>query len=175
MSIREGYIQLYTGEGKGKTTASVGQTLRALGNGLRVVFVQFMKSVPSGEIDMLRQLGDDRIVVLREWDDSFIIKHPSEKQIAMSRSLWQKMVDTVESMQPELLVLDEVAVAIAYGLLDESEVIDFLEAKPQGLEIVMTGQNASERLMATSHLVTEMRKVKHYFDQGVMARQGIEY
>jgi len=78
-------------------------------------------------------------------------------------------------MQPELLVLDEVAVAIAYGLLDESEVIDFLEAKPQGLEIVMTGQNASERLMATSHLVTEMRKVKHYFDQGVMARQGIEY
>jgi len=175
MSIREGYIQLYTGEGKGKTTASVGQTLRALGNGLRVVFVQFMKSVPSGEIDMLRQLGDDRIVVLREWDDSFIIKRPSEKQIAMSRSLWQKMVDTVESMQPDLLVLDEVAVAIAYGLLDESEVIDFLEAKPQGLEIVMTGQNASERLMATSHLVTEMRKVKHYFDQGVMARQGIEY
>ncbi|RUM43810.1 MAG: cob(I)yrinic acid a,c-diamide adenosyltransferase [Hydrogenimonas sp.] len=175
MSIREGYIQLYTGEGKGKTTASVGQTLRALGNGLRVVFVQFMKSVPSGEIDMLRQLGDDRIVVLREWDDSFIIKRPSEKQIAMSRSLWQKMVDTVESMQPDLLVLDEVAVAIAYGLLDESEVIDFLKAKPQGLEIVMTGQNASERLMATSHLVTEMRKVKHYFDQGVMARQGIEY
>jgi len=95
MPIREGYIQLYTGEGKGKTTAAVGQTLRALGNGLRVVFVQFMKSVPSGEIDMLRQLGNDRIVVLREWDDSFIIKHPSEKQIAMNRSLWQKMVDTI--------------------------------------------------------------------------------
>ena len=173
--MKEGYIQLYTGSGKGKTTAAVGQALRALGNDLRVIFVQFMKSVPSGEIEMLKVLGSDSITVLREWDDSFIIKRPSNKQIEMSQTLWKRMVESVDTMKPDLLVLDEVAVAIEYGLLEESVVINFLKSKPKELEIVLTGQNASEALMEASDLVTEMKKIKHYFDKGVMARQGIEY
>ena len=175
MPIRQGFIQLYTGDGKGKTTAAVGQTLRALGNGLQVVFVQFMKSVPSGEIDMLEKCGGGLIEILREWDDSFIIGNPSEKQIAMSRDLWRKMLKAVETLKPDLLVLDEVAVAIGYGLLNEPEVLGFLKEKPQTLEVVLTGQNASDALMAASDLVTEMKKVKHYYDKGVMARRGIEY
>ncbi|BDY13766.1 cob(I)alamin adenosyltransferase/cobinamide ATP-dependent adenosyltransferase [Hydrogenimonas cancrithermarum] len=173
--MRQGYIQLYTGEGKGKTTAAVGQTLRALGNGLKVVFVQFMKSVPSGEITMLERCGGEKIAIFREWDDSFVIGEPSEKQVAMSRGLWSRMVEAMRSMQPDMLVLDEVAVALTYGLLNEQDVLSFLKQKPAKLEIVLTGQNASASLIAASDLVTEMRKVKHYYDRGVMARKGIEY
>jgi len=93
----------------------------------------------------------------------------------MSQDLWRKMLEAVETLKPDLLVLDEVAVAIGYGLLNEPEVLGFLKEKPQTLEVVLTGQNASDALMAASDLVTEMKKVKHYYDKGVMARRGIEY
>ena len=134
-----------------------------------------MKSMPSGEIDMLKRCGGENIAILREWDDSFIIEKPSDGQIAMCRDLWSKMAKRLETLRPDLLVLDEVAVAIDYGLLDEKRVLDFLKSKPDSLELVMTGQNASQALIEASDLVTDMRKVKHYYDEGVMARKGIEY
>jgi cob(I)alamin adenosyltransferase len=172
---REGQIQLYTGEGKGKSTAAAGQALRALGNGWRVLFVQFMKSVPSGEVAMLRTCGGGRLRLLRKWDDSFIIGRASDKQVAMGRALWRESLENVEAWRPDLLVLDEVAVAIRYGLIEEDEVLAFLAAKPDPLEVVLTGRDASEKLVEASTLVTEMRKVKHYYDAGVEARKGIEY
>ena len=173
--MKKGEIQLYTGDGKGKTTAAVGLSLRALGSDLRVLFVQFMKSVPSGEIEMLKKCGGEAIEVLREWDDSFIIGQPSDKQISMCRDLWSKTMERLETFRPDLLVLDEIAVAIQYSLIEEASVLKFLQRKPDWLEVVMTGRDASDRLIAASGLVTEMRKIKHYYDEGVMARKGIEY
>ena len=168
-------IQLYTGENKGKTTAAAGLALRALGNGMRVLFVQFMKSVESGEVTMLLRCGGEKITVLRRWDNSFIIGSPSKKQIAMSESLWQETVAKCESFAPDLLVLDEICVALRFGLLEEARVLDFLEKRGEKMEVVMTGQGASQVLIDASDLVTEMRKIKHYYDRGILARKGIEY
>jgi len=173
--MKQGQIQLYTGDGKGKTTAAAGLALRALGNGMRVLFVQFMKSVPSGEVEMLRRCGGGNVEILRRWDDSFIVGRASDKQIAMGRTLWQEVVEKTRTWRPDLLVLDEIVVAIRYGLVEEGEVLAFLAAKPDALEVVLTGRDASEKLMEASTLVTEMRKIKHYYDAGVEARKGIEY
>jgi cob(I)alamin adenosyltransferase len=172
---RQGQVQLYTGDGKGKSTAAAGQALRALGNGWRVLYVQFMKSVPSGEVTMLQTCGGENLTLLRKWDDSFIVGRASDKQIAMGRTLWQEAMEKTRTWRPDLLVLDEIAVAIRYGLVEEGEVLAFLAAKPDPLEVVLTGRDASEKLMEASTLVTEMRKVKHYYDAGVEARKGIEY
>ncbi|WP_456383292.1 cob(I)yrinic acid a,c-diamide adenosyltransferase [Hydrogenimonas sp.] len=173
--MKKGWIQLYTGDGKGKTTAATGLALRALGSGFRILFVQFMKSVPSGEVEMLGRCGGEDIVILREWDDSFIIGRPSERQLEMARRLWSETMAHLESFRPDLLVLDEIAVAIRYGLVEESVVLGFLQNKPESVEVVMTGQQASRALIDAADLVTEMRKIKHYYDRGVMARKGIEY
>ena len=173
--MKQGQIELYTGDGKGKTTAAAGLALRMLGNGYSVLFVQFMKSVPSGEIGMLKQCGGGRIEILREWDDSFIIEKPSEKQIAMCRNLWAETMARLADSTPDLLVLDEIAVAVHYGLIDEPRLLAFLQSRPGGLEVVMTGQKASPAMIDAADLVTEMRKIKHYYDRGVTARKGIEY
>ncbi|WP_456452057.1 cob(I)yrinic acid a,c-diamide adenosyltransferase [Hydrogenimonas sp.] len=168
-------MQLYTGENKGKTTAAAGLALRALGNDMKVLFVQFMKSVFSGEVEMLKRCGDDRVEVLRKWDDSFIIGPPSDRQVALAESLWQETMAQIGRFAPDLLVLDEICVALHYGLLEEETVLKFLKNRPESLEVVMTGQGASQALIEASDLVTEMCKIKHYYDKGVLARKGIEY
>ncbi|WP_353662177.1 cob(I)yrinic acid a,c-diamide adenosyltransferase [Hydrogenimonas sp. SS33] len=175
MSLRKGQIQLYTGDGKGKTTAAVGQSLRAMGSGLEVLFVQFMKSVPSGEVEMLRRCGGDLVEILRKWDDSFIIGRASERQVALGEALWQETMEALQRRPRDLLVLDEICVAIHFGLVKEEAVAGFLETKPETLEVVLTGRDASPRLVEIAGLVTEMRKIKHYYDAGVEARRGIEY
>ncbi len=172
---RAGQIQLYTGEGKGKTTAATGQAMRALGNGWRVLFVQFMKSVPSGETAMLARCGEGKMSILQEWDDSFIIGEASEKQKAMGRRLWDAAMRKVANTSFDLVVFDEIAVAIRYDLVDEEAVLAWLKKRPEPLEVVLTGRDASARLIDACDLVTEMRKIKHYYDRGIEARQGIEY
>ena len=173
--MRKGQVQLYTGEGKGKSTAATGQALRALGNGWRVLYVQFMKSVFSGETAMLEMCGGERVTILRRWDDSFIIHKANEKQKEMGATLWCDAMETLEKEPYDLAVFDEIAVAIRYDLLDVEVVLDWLARKPESLEVVLTGRDASRRLIDACDLVTDMRKVKHYYDRGVEARQGIEY
>jgi len=170
-----GKIELYTGDGKGKTTAAAGLALRMMGNGYRVLFVQFMKSGPSGEIPMLQSCGGDKFRLLRRWDGSFIIAEPNESQVKMCRRLWQEFQEALGQSRYEMLVLDEVVVALHYGLIDESELLRFLKERPADMEVVMTGRWATEKLIEASDLVTEMQKVKHYYDLGVMARKGIEF
>ena len=173
--MRKAQVQLYTGDGKGKSTAAAGQALRALGNGWRVLYVQFMKSVFSGEIAMLQRCGGEDVKILRRWDDSFIIHQASEKQKEMGRTLWRDAMEALENEPYDLAVFDEIAVAIRYNLLDEKIVLDWLASKPESLEAVLTGRDASQRLIDACDLVTQMRKIKHYYDRGVAARQGIEY
>ncbi len=170
-----GYIHLYTGDGKGKTTAAVGVTIRALGNGLKTLFVQFMKSMPSGEIEIFHGCGREMITVMREWDGGFVVDGAGEKEAAMCKDLWKKSLKCLDTKKFDLFVLDEIAVALYYGLLEEEEILRFLKEKPKHLEVILTGRHASDRLVAACDLVTEMRKVKHYFDAGIEARRGIEY
>ena len=175
MSDRIGQIQLYTGDRKGKTTAAAGQALRALGYGWRVLFVQFMKSVPTGEVEMLRRCGGESLKILRRWDDSFIIGQASEKQVALGEALWHETMEAMDNGAYDLLVLDEICVAIHFGLVGEAVVTDFLRKKPDALEVVLTGRDATQTLMNTATLVTRMCQEKHYYDAGVEARRGIEY
>jgi len=173
--MKRGMVQLYTGEGKGKTTAAVGLALRALGSGWRVLFVQFMKSIESAEIGMLGRCGGESVEIMREWDDTFVVERPTSKQKQMCENLFESMQKRVELWRPDMVVLDEVAVAVHLGLLQQERVLDFLKKRSQRIEIVMTGRNATDAMIESSDLVTRMEKIKHYYDEGVKARKGIEY
>ncbi len=173
--MKRGMVQLYTGEGKGKTTAAAGLALRAMGSGWKVLFVQFMKSVESAEIEMLGRCGGDSIEIMREWDGTFVVEKPTPKQKLMCENLFDSMLKMAERWRPDMVVLDEVAVAVYFDLLQENRVLDFVKNRPQTLEIVMTGRNATDAMIEASDLVTRMEKVKHYYDTGVKARKGIEY
>ncbi len=173
--VKKAQIQLYTGDGKGKTTAAAGLAARAMGQGWRVLFVQFMKNRKSGEIDFLKLCGGENFRLLRNWDGTFILSKPGSEQAKMCGDLWKMSLKALSEERFDMVVFDEIVVALSFGLLEESEILEFLWIKPLTLEVVLTGQGAKERLIEACDLVTEMRKVKHYYDKGLKARKGIEY
>jgi cob(I)alamin adenosyltransferase len=171
---REGYVQVYTGDGKGKTTASLGLVVRALGQGLRSAVLQFMKSDPTwGEIVTLGKLG----VPVRQCGlDHWVFKgEASEEDLAAAAAGLAAARALVESGDYDLVVLDELATALFFELVTVDAVLAMLAAKPPAVELVITGRRAPEELIAAADLVTEMRPLKHYYDAGVKARPGIEY
>jgi cob(I)alamin adenosyltransferase len=173
-SLREGYVQLYTGDGKGKTTAALGLILRALGQGLRPAVLQFMKSDPTwGEIVTLQKLG---VPVQQCGLDHWVFKGeaPEEDLVAASAG-FDKAKALVESGDYDLVVLDELVTAVFFELVPVDRVLAMIVAKPAAVELVITGRRAPEELIAAADLVTEMRPLKHYYDAGVKARPGIEY
>ncbi len=174
--LGKGYIHLYCGDGKGKTTASAGLALRAAGNGLKVVFLQFLKSGDSGEVSALAAFGG--VCVLCGKVGGFVSRMTEEEK-AQTRRIHdenlQKAVALCESGECELLVLDEVCAACEYGLLDEEMLKTFLEQKPDGVEVVMTGRHPQAFMLQAADYVTEMRPIRHPYEKGVLARRGIEY
>lgn len=176
--LEHGYIQIYTGDGKGKTTASLGLALRALGHGWNVLIIQFTKgdsATSYGEIVSasqylpnldVKQFGMDRVVY------SHNICMDDFKE---AKKGWECAKEAINSGKYQLIILDEINICIAMNMVKVSDVKDTLLNKPESLEIVLTGRNAHPELKALAHLVTEMKPIKHYFDVGVMARQGIEY
>lgn len=170
-----GLIHIYCGDGKGKTTAAVGLTLRSAGAGNRVVFTQFFKDGSSSEISLLRQIPG--ISVLHaDTVGGFWKRMTAEQQAQASRDyteLFHIACERAKNM--DLLVLDEVISACNHGAVPEEALLEFLQNKPENLEVVLTGRNPSEALLAQADYVTEMKKVKHPFDRGVLARKGIEY
>lgn len=172
----KGLIHLYCGDGKGKTTASVGLLVRALGRGFRIVFLQFLKWQDTGELDLLRKL--DQVTVIRsdEIPHKFTWNMSEEEKEALTEIHNQMFRQAVSACQPNrcLLVLDELVGTYAMGLIDKKLVTDFLSGKPEGLEVVMTGRNPAPELLEAADYVSEIRKVKHPMDQGIMAREGIE-
>ncbi len=171
---RAGYVQVYTGDGKGKTTASLGLIVRALGQGLRPAVLQFMKGDPSwGEIVTLRRLdvpvvqcGLDHWVLQGKVTDAD--RAAAAEGLARGRAL-------VESGDYDLVVLDELCTALFFELVRIDDVLAMIAAKPPAVELVITGRRAPEALIAAADLVTEMRPLKHYYEAGVHARPGIEY
>lgn len=171
---RRGYVQVYTGDGKGKTTAALGLALRALGHDLRVVVVQFMKADPSwGEIVMARRIGLD---VLQVGLDHWVRKGEAtdDNRRAASEG-FARAREVVVGGAFDLVILDELLTALYFELLPLADVLRLFEEKPARVELVVTGRRAPDEVVAAADLVTEMRAVKHYYDAGLPAREGIEY
>ncbi len=165
-------IQLYTGEGKGKTTAAVGLTIRAIGHGKRVYFAQFMKAWPTGELEILQRL--DGVVIDRSWDGHFVKDEPTPLQKRLVKEQYRRIFAAF--CKPfDLIVCDEIIVTHLFGLLEERDIVELMEALPRDKELVLTGRGATEAMIQKADLVSHIQKVKHYFDKGVQAREGIEF
>ena len=174
-TIGKGYIQVYTGNGKGKTTASLGLTVRAAGHGLRSVIIQFMKGwIDYGELRGVEMLSPF-VELHQAGRDTFVNReNPDPEDIRLAREGWELAKTTILERKADIVVLDEINCALDFGLLPVSEVLDLLRRKPDGMEIVLTGRGAPEEIIAVADLVTEMKEIKHYYDKGLDARIGIE-
>lgn len=173
--LKKGYIQVYTGNGKGKTTAALGLALRAAGRGLRTYIGQFMKGQPSGELKALEAL-DGRVIV-KQYGRSAPVHlsvSPGAQDISLAQRGLDRAAEAMRSEQYDIIVLDEVTVALRFGLLTVEALVDFIKLKPERVELVITGRYAPKQIIEMADLVTEMREVKHYYQNGVGAREGIE-
>ena len=165
-------IQIYTGEGKGKTTAAVGLTIRAIGHGKRVYFAQFMKAWPTGELEILQRL--DGVIIDRSWDGYFVKGEPTPLQKGLVKEQYRRIFAAF--CKPfDLIVCDEIIVTHLFGLLEERDILELMEALPHSKELVLTGRGATTAMIQKADLVSYIQKIKHYFDKGMQAREGIEF
>lgn len=176
--LEHGYIQIYTGDGKGKTTASLGLALRALGHGWKVMVIQFTKGDSGTTYGEIASAGKfiENLEVHQFGMDRVVYKHNvCMEDYKEAKRGWELAKQAIQSGEYQLVILDELNICVAMNMIKVSEVKEVLLNKPESLEIVLTGRYAHPELVALAHLVTEMKPIKHYFDMGVMARQGIEY
>ena len=169
-----GTIQLYTGNGKGKTTAALGAALRALGHGRKVAMIQFMKGRLYGELAAAKSL--EGFTIEQHGRDEFVdSKNPATMDRDLAAGGWRRAEELARGGEIDVLILDEINVAVAYGLIELETVLGFMRRKPERLELILTGRYAPEPMMALADTVTEMREIRHHFNRGVSARKGIEY
>lgn len=168
----KGYVQVYTGNGKGKTTASLGLAIRAAGAGLGVFIIQFMKKGMYSEIKALKKL--DNIVVEQYGTGHFVKGKPSDAERAGCRQGYERLCRIIEAGKHDLVIAEEANIACLYGLLSEEDLLHLIDIKPEHVELVITGRGAPASVMDKADLVTEMKEIKHYYKQGVVARVGIE-
>lgn len=171
--LKKGYVQVYTGDGKGKTTAALGLALRAVGNDFKVFIAQFVKGLEYCEIKALKRLSDS-ITVKQYGRGCFIQNNPTKEDIAAARNGLCEITEVISSGKYDLVILDEINIALHFKILTLQDVLDLIEIKPGNVELVLTGRRAEKEIIDKADLVTEMREVKHYFTKGVMARKGIE-
>jgi len=173
--MKRGYIQVYTGHGKGKTTAALGQAVRAAGAGLRTLIVQLMKEYPYSELEGLAPLAD-RIAIEQYGGDAFVYKgeEPGEEEKAKARAGLDRALDALASGDWDVVVLDEACVAVYFHLITTDDLLAVMDAKPESVELVLTGRYCPDAVTDRADLVTEMTEVKHYYEAGVKARKGIE-
>jgi len=171
--MRKGYVQVYTGNGKGKTTAALGLAFRAAGAGFKVFIAQFIKKGRYSEHKALERFAD--LITVRQFGHGFILKdRPTEVDIAAARAGLGEIKEAIRSGLYDVVIVDEVNVALHYHLIDVKDVLGWIHERPTAVELVLTGRNADERVIAEADLVTEMKEIKHYYQKGVKARVGIE-
>lgn len=176
-TLETGLIHIYTGDGKGKTTAAVGLTIRAHAHGLRIMFVQFLKNGLSGEIGILRQLPNIK-VYSGQADMKFTNQMADDdkaRALAMHEHFFAEAVAAARRGDLDLLVLDETFGAIATGLLNSDEVYDFLCTKPATLEVVLTGRDPEPRFLKLADYISNIQCLAHPYSRGILAREGIDY
>lgn len=173
MRKEKGYIHLYTGNGKGKTTAAVGLAVRAVGAGKKVYIAQFVKGMIYSEIKALLQYLPS-IEAKQYGLECFISREPTEDDIVAAQNGLVEVSEIIQSGVYDVLVLDEVTIAIYFKLFSVTDLIDILKLKPEQTEIIITGRYAPHELIELADLVTEMKEVKHYYQKGVLSREGID-
>ncbi|MGZ5515077.1 MAG: cob(I)yrinic acid a,c-diamide adenosyltransferase [Candidatus Aminicenantales bacterium] len=169
------YLQVYTGNGKGKTTAALGLAFRAAGHGFKTYVAQFLKGQPTGEIEAAKKL-DPLIRIEQFGREGFItIKDgPGDEDVSRAKAGLARALEAMLSGDYRIVILDEVNTAVHFKILPEKDVLDFIDKRPAAVELVLTGRYAPASFIDRADLVTEMKDIKHYFDKGVKARQGIE-
>jgi len=174
----KGLLIVYTGPGKGKTTCALGTAFRAVGQGLRVLMVQFIKgSWHYGELDAAKLLGDDKFEI-RPMGRGFVKVGGAQtdpEDIRLCEEAWEFARRQMASGAYDLVVLDEINYVISYGMLDAGKVVEALASRPERVHVICTGRNAHPTLVELADLVTEMREVKHPYTKGILAQRGIDY
>lgn len=174
---RKGLILVNTGPGKGKTTAALGTALRAVGNGMRVLILQFLKgSWHYGELDSMQAFGQS--LVLKQMGRGFVKvggAATDPEDIRLVEAAWAEARTAILSGEWDLVVLDEINYAISYGMLDPTQVAQTLRDRPEMVHVILTGRNAHPALVELADTVTEMREVKHAYQKGILAQRGIEF
>ena len=169
----KGYVQVYTGDGKGKTTAAIGLAVRAVGAGLKVFIGQFVKGMKYSELKSLERFSPE-IKVKQYGRATFVHSKPAEEDFTAARDGYEEIKAIITSGQYDLVILDEANIAVHFKLLSVEDLLALIDIKPESVELVFTGRKADPRLVEKADLVTEMRDVKHYYSEGVLAREGIE-
>lgn len=173
-----GLIHIYTGDGKGKTTAALGLSIRAYGSGLRVALFQFLKGMNTGELQVLSGFGASYQIYRNQEITKFVKDmSPAELQLTQARiqKLWGQAQKIVAAGECDLLILDEIMAVVSLGLISLEELVEWLMKKPVSLEVVLTGRDAPAELIALADYVSEIKAVKHPYEKGIAARKGIEF
>jgi cob(I)alamin adenosyltransferase len=175
---KKGLIIVHTGPGKGKTTAALGTAFRAVGQGMKVLMVQFIKgSWHYGELDAAKMLGDEKFQIL-PMGRGFVkvgVEKPDPEDVRLVEEAWAFALEKIASRAYDLVILDEINYAVSYKMLDPEKVAAALRQKPEAVHVILTGRNAHSSIIEQADLVTEMREVKHPYQKGIMAQRGIEY
>ena len=169
----QGFVQVYTGDGKGKTTAALGLALRAAGAGLRVYIGQFIKNAEYSEITALQRFAD--CITIEQFGlGCFILTQPDQEDIDAARRALSALEAVLTSGAYDVVIADEANVAVALGLISEEDLLGLIDLRPPQVELVLTGRGAPQAVLDRADLVTEMRPIRHYYDRGILARKGIE-
>ena len=168
-------IQIYTGNGKGKTTAALGLAMRAAGHGMKVIVVQFMKGkINYGELESVKMIPN--IAIEQYGRPDFVDRdNPDPEDIRLAQEGLKRAKVAITSRDYDVVILDEINVAVEFGLIRVEDVVTLCESKPKEVELVLTGRYMPQELMEHADLITECREVKHYFQNGVQARKGFDY
>jgi cob(I)alamin adenosyltransferase len=174
--MNTGYVHLYTGNGKGKTTAAIGMAVRAAGWNMSSIIIQFMKGQDYGEIESLKRF--DNLITIEQYgssefcmpDDDTIQQH-----YHFARKGLQRATDVCVSYNFSLVVLDEIVTAMLFKLITLDEIVSLIKNRNPSIELVLTGRGAPDALIGQCHLVTEMKEIRHYYENGVQARKGVEF
>lgn len=176
--LKNGYVQVYTGNGKGKTTAAVGLAVRAAGNGYNVFMVQFLKGGKTGEIESAKKLAPYFNIFRFEKKRGFFWTLNEEEKIELKEEIqkgYEFCMETLKEGKCDILIMDEVMGALNNGLISEEQLIELIDNKPVNIELILTGRDVPKTIIDKANLVTEMKDIKHYFNEGVPSREGIEF